>query len=61
MLICAMTKTQQILIIKALNDRAASLASQVGQAASFIVPEILSIDEATIEQFINEHDGLEAL
>ncbi|TWI53291.1 oligoendopeptidase F [Halalkalibacter nanhaiisediminis] len=40
------------------NDRAASLASQLGQAASFVVPELLSIDEAKIEQFVNEHDGL---
>lgn len=40
------------------NDRAASLASQVGQAASFIIPELLSIEESTIEQYVNEHDGL---
>ncbi|WP_017726939.1 oligoendopeptidase F [Halalkalibacterium ligniniphilum] len=42
-----------------LNDRAASLASQVGQAASFVVPEILSLNEDTIEKFLNEHEGLQ--
>ncbi len=41
-----------------LNDRAASLASQVGQVASFIVPELLMIDESKIERFSSEHDGL---
>ncbi|GAE37059.1 oligoendopeptidase F [Halalkalibacter akibai] len=41
-----------------LNDRAASLASQVAQVASFIVPELLSIEESKIEKFLNEHDGL---
>ncbi|MDT8862739.1 oligoendopeptidase F [Alkalihalobacillus sp. MEB130] len=41
-----------------LNDRASSLAAQVGQVASFIVPELLSIDESKIERFISEHDGL---
>ncbi|MFC0469538.1 oligoendopeptidase F [Halalkalibacter kiskunsagensis] len=41
-----------------LNDRAASLASQVGQVASFIIPELLSIDESKIDRFISEHDGL---
>jgi oligoendopeptidase F len=41
-----------------LNDRAASLASQVAQVASFIIPELLSIEEEKIERFMNEHDGL---
>lgn len=41
-----------------LHDRAASLAAQVGQVASFIVPELLSIDESKIERFVSEHDGL---
>ncbi len=41
-----------------LNDRASSLAAQVGQAASFIVPELLSIEESKIEKFMSEHDGL---
>jgi oligoendopeptidase F len=41
-----------------LNDRAASLASQVGQATSFIIPELLLIDESKIDRFISEYDGL---
>ncbi|WP_237563743.1 oligoendopeptidase F [Halalkalibacter okhensis] len=41
-----------------LNDRASSLAAQVGQVASFIVPELLSIEESKIEKFMREHDGL---
>ncbi|WP_088103498.1 oligoendopeptidase F [Halalkalibacter urbisdiaboli] len=41
-----------------INDRAASLASQVGQAASFIVPELLAIEEKTINRYLEEHEGL---
>ncbi|ARK31458.1 oligoendopeptidase F [Halalkalibacter krulwichiae] len=41
-----------------LHDRAASLASQVAEVASFIVPELLSIDEAKISRFVDEHNGL---
>ncbi|MFC0557661.1 oligoendopeptidase F [Halalkalibacter alkalisediminis] len=41
-----------------LHDRAASLASQVGQVASFMIPELLSIDESKIERFMSEHEGL---
>ena len=37
-----------------LNDRASSLASQVGQTASFLIPEILSIPESTIKQFLED-------
>ncbi|WP_100404839.1 oligoendopeptidase F [Bacillus solitudinis] len=41
-----------------INDRAASLASQVGQAASFIIPELLSIEENLIVHFLKQHEGL---
>ncbi|WP_227936847.1 oligoendopeptidase F [Alkalihalobacillus deserti] len=41
-----------------LHDRAASLASQAGQVASFIIPELLSIDESKIERFMSEYEGL---
>lgn len=41
-----------------LNDRAATLASLFGQASSFIVPELLSIPEEKINQFIEENDDL---
>ncbi|NEU29656.1 oligoendopeptidase F [bacterium LRH843] len=41
-----------------LNDRIQSLAAQVGQATSFIVPELLAVDESIIESFVDEHDGL---
>ncbi|MCM3761902.1 oligoendopeptidase F [Alkalihalobacillus oceani] len=42
-----------------LNDRAASLATQVAQAASFIVPELLALEETLINQFISDHEGLQ--
>nr|WP_245805856.1 oligoendopeptidase F [Bacillus alkalicellulosilyticus] len=42
-----------------LNDRAASLAAQVGQAISFITPEILNIPQDTIETFSSEHQELQ--
>ncbi|MFC4320635.1 oligoendopeptidase F [Litchfieldia salsa] len=41
-----------------LNDRATNLYTQVGSALSFIVPEILSIDEDKIQTFISEKDEL---
>ncbi|OEH91609.1 oligoendopeptidase F [Bacillus solimangrovi] len=41
-----------------LDDRASNLYSQVGAAMSFIIPEILSIPEETIQQFLQEHEGL---
>ncbi|QOR67594.1 oligoendopeptidase F [Cytobacillus suaedae] len=43
---------------QALNDRAANLYTQVGSALSFIVPEILSVDEATIKSFLQEKEEL---
>ncbi|WP_413379681.1 oligoendopeptidase F [Alkalihalobacillus sp. 1P02AB] len=42
-----------------LNDRAKSLASQFGQAVSYIVPEVLSIEKEKVEAFLNEHSGLQ--
>lgn len=42
-----------------LNDRAATLASQAGSAFSFIVPEILSIDEEKLKTFLSESKDLE--
>ncbi len=41
-----------------LNDRATNLYTQVGSALSFIVPEILSIDESKIQAFLNEKEEL---
>lgn len=41
-----------------LNDRAANLYSQVGSAFSFIIPEILSIDEDKIKQFLKDKEEL---
>ncbi len=43
---------------QALNDRAANLYTQVGSALSFIVPEILSVDEAKIKSFLQEKEEL---
>ncbi|HEX6922753.1 MAG TPA: M3 family oligoendopeptidase, partial [Bacillales bacterium] len=41
-----------------LNDRAAGLAARVGNTLSFVVPEILSIDEEKLNKFIEAHEGL---
>ncbi|KEF38354.1 oligopeptidase F [Schinkia azotoformans MEV2011] len=41
-----------------LNDRAESLFTQAGSAFSYIDPEILSLDEAKIQSFINENNDL---
>lgn len=41
-----------------LNDRVMGLAAQVGKASSFITPEILSIDEEKIAQFLIENEEL---
>lgn len=45
-------------LYQGLEDRAASLASQVGQTASFIIPELLSVSEETIQRFMEEFDAL---
>ncbi|RSL31231.1 oligoendopeptidase F [Salibacterium salarium] len=41
-----------------LEDRASSLAAQLGQAMAFVTPEILSIPEETLNQFLKQHEGL---
>jgi len=43
---------------QALYDRVRGLASQVGSALSFIVPEILTIDETLLFKYIDENDHL---
>jgi oligoendopeptidase F len=42
-----------------LNDRAANLATQAGSALSFIVPEILSMDEEKLKSYIEEYEPLQ--
>ncbi|WP_202078693.1 oligoendopeptidase F [Caldalkalibacillus salinus] len=42
----------------AYNDRASSLANDIQNALSFVVPEILSIEEDTITQFLQENEDL---
>ncbi|WP_158736129.1 oligoendopeptidase F [Alteribacillus sp. YIM 98480] len=41
-----------------LNDRASGLASKLGQSMAFLVPEILSIPEDKLSQFLKEHEKL---
>ncbi|MDQ0298834.1 oligoendopeptidase F [Salibacterium salarium] len=41
-----------------LEDRASSLAAKLGQAMAFVTPEILSIPEETLTQFLKKHEGL---
>ncbi len=41
-----------------LNDRANRLAAEIGQATSYLVPEILAMEEALINRYVDEHDGL---
>lgn len=43
---------------QALNDRASNLYTQASSISSFIVPELLSVDEAKIKQFLNEKEEL---
>lgn len=42
-----------------LNDRAATLATQFSSTFSFIVPEILAIDERELETFLSENKDLD--
>ncbi len=42
-----------------LEDRASSLAAKIGEQTAFIVPEILSLSEETISQFLKEHKELQ--
>ncbi|KAB7704999.1 oligoendopeptidase F [Bacillus aerolatus] len=41
-----------------LDDRAKNLYTQIASALSYAVPEILAIDEAKLQQFVADHDGL---
>ncbi|WP_414047842.1 oligoendopeptidase F [Macrococcus equi] len=43
----------------AFEQRAASLASQFSSAWSFMLPELMAIDEEKLKQFIQENNGLE--
>ena len=43
---------------QALNDRASNLYTQASSISSYIVPELLSIDEAKIKQFLSEKEEL---
>lgn len=43
----------------AYNDRASSLYIEVGSALSFIVPEILSLEESTLQRFLKENKDLQ--
>lgn len=44
---------------QALNDRAVNLVAQVSSALSFIVPEILSLDEQKLQRFVSENKDLQ--
>jgi len=41
-----------------LNDRAANLATQVSSELAFVVPEILSVPEETIKQYLSDKEEL---
>jgi len=41
-----------------LNDRASTLATQFSNFSSFIIPELLSVSEEKINQFVTENDDL---
>lgn len=41
-----------------LNDRASTLATQFSNFSSFIIPELLSVSEEKINQFVDENDDL---
>lgn len=43
---------------QALNDRARNLYTQAASLSSYIVPEILAIDETKIKNFVEENEGL---
>lgn len=43
---------------QALNDRARNLYTQAASLSSYIVPEILAIDETKIKNFVEENKGL---
>ncbi|MGI1804102.1 oligoendopeptidase F [Exiguobacterium sp. TDN 0502] len=43
---------------QAMNDRARTLASQIGATLAFMTPELLAVPEATIESYLNENPDL---
>jgi len=43
---------------QAMNDRARTLASQIGAALAFMTPELLAVPETTIEAYLNENADL---
>lgn len=43
----------------AYNDRSSSLYTEVGSTLSFIVPEILSLEESTLQHFLEENKDLQ--
>lgn len=43
---------------QAMDSRVKSLGAKLSAALSFITPEILALDEATIATYVAEHDGL---
>ncbi|MFC0271970.1 oligoendopeptidase F [Metabacillus herbersteinensis] len=43
---------------QALNDRATTLYTQASSAAAYMVPELLSVDESKIKDFLNEKEEL---
>ncbi|GAE31258.1 oligoendopeptidase F [Halalkalibacter hemicellulosilyticus] len=46
-------------IYQGLNDRAMALAAEVSQTASYIVPELLSLEEETIYAFLEQEERLQ--
>ncbi|MGP4041162.1 oligoendopeptidase F [Gracilibacillus sp. D59] len=43
---------------QAMNGKAENLITQASSTMSFITPEILKLDEQTLEQYLKEHEGL---
>lgn len=43
---------------QAMDSRAKSLLAKVSTGLSFLTPEILSLDEETLNRFVEEHEGL---
>lgn len=43
---------------QAMNDRARTLASQIGATLAFMTPELLAVPETTIETYLNENADL---
>lgn len=53
MRICALTRIPELLY-QGLNDKAGNLYTQAASATAYLVPEILSIEEDKLQQFILE-------